>query len=197
MAEIEGPRRPGSALAWLAAGAVTAVILGFGAALGLWFLPFVAGLAAGIAPWRARRALALVVLAVVVGWGAALWWPALSGAPAGATARVLAALAGLPPHAAVGVAATLLVGVLQGLVAVWLARAVTHRLPRTVSVGHRLGFFGHHRTGPDRRSSSCWASGGLVDEHWPWERAAMISRLSWYVPWPRIPAYLPVPPVIW
>jgi hypothetical protein len=130
MAEIEGPRRPGSALAWLAAGAVTAVILGFGAALGLWFLPFVAGLAAGIAPWRARRALALVVLAVVVGWGAALWWPALSGAPAGATARVLAALAGLPPHAAVGVAATLLVGVLQGLVAVWLARAVAHRLPR-------------------------------------------------------------------
>jgi hypothetical protein len=119
------PRRPASALAWLAAGAVTAVILGFGAALGLWFLPFVAGIAAGIGPWRARCVLALVVLAVAVGWGAALWWPALSGAPAGATARVLAALAGLPPHAAVGVAATLLVGVLQGLVAVWLARAVT------------------------------------------------------------------------
>src|SRR5580693_10131263 len=127
------PRRPsfqagrsrGSALAWLAACALAAVIVGFGAALGLWFLPFVAGIAAGIAPWRARRALALVVLAVLAGWGAALWWPALSGAPAGATARILAALAGLPPHAAVGVAATLLVGVLQALVAVWLARAVT------------------------------------------------------------------------
>ena len=125
MTDLDGPRRPGSALAWLAAGAVTAVILAFGAALGLWFLPVVAGIAAGIAPWRARRALALVVLAVAAGWGAALWWPALFGAPAGATARVLAALAGLPPHAAVGVAATLLVGVLQGLVAVWLARAVT------------------------------------------------------------------------
>ena len=49
MADFEGPRR-GSALAWLAACAVTAVILGFGAALGLWFLPFVAGVAAGIAP---------------------------------------------------------------------------------------------------------------------------------------------------
>jgi len=128
MTDLDGPRRPGSALAWLAAGAVTAVILAFGAALGLWFLPFVAGIAAGIAPWRARRALALVVLAVAAGWGAALWWPALFGAPAGATARVLAALAGLPPHAAVGVAATLLVGILQAVVALWLARAATYRL---------------------------------------------------------------------
>ena len=127
MADFEGPRR-GSALAWLAACAVTAAILGFGAALGLWFLPFVAGVAAGIAPGRARRALALVVLAVAAGWGAALWWPALSGAPAGATARAVAALAGLPPYAGVGVAGTLLIGVLQAVVAVWLVRALTYRL---------------------------------------------------------------------
>ncbi len=124
-----GTRRSrGPLLAWLAACAVTAVILGVGVALGLWFLPFVAGLAAGLGPWRARSAVGLVVLAVAAGWGAALWWPALSGAPAGATARVLAALAGLPPHAAVGVAATLLIGLAQALVAVWLARALTYRL---------------------------------------------------------------------
>jgi hypothetical protein len=124
-----GLRRSRASVTWWLAGcAVAAVILGFGAALGLWFLPFVAGIAAGIAPWRARHPLALVVLAVLVGWGAALWWPALSGAPAGATARVLAALAGLPPHAAVGVAATLLVGILQAVVALWLARAATYRL---------------------------------------------------------------------
>jgi hypothetical protein len=49
----------------------------------------------------------------------------LSGAPAGATARVIAALAGLPPHAAVGVAATLAVGLLQVLAAFWLTRSVT------------------------------------------------------------------------
>src|SRR6266849_6210620 len=99
------PRRPrGPALAWLAAWAVTAALLGLGAGLGWWFLPFVAGLAAGIGPWRARSALG-------AGWGAALWWPALSGAPTGATARVIAALAGLPPYAAVGVAGTLLVGI--------------------------------------------------------------------------------------
>jgi hypothetical protein len=122
-------RRPrGPLLAWLTACAVTAALLGLGAGLGWWFLPFAAGIAAGAGPWRAIPALGLVVLAVLVGWGAALWWPTLSGAPAGATARVIAALAGLPPHAAVGVAAALLIGILQALVAFWLARAVTFRL---------------------------------------------------------------------
>ena len=118
----------GSLTRWLAACAVAAALLGLGARLGLWFLPFVAGLASGAARWRVRSALALVVVAVAAGWGAALWWPALSGAPEGATARAVAALAGLPPYAGVGVAGTLLVGVLQGAVAVWLARAVTYRL---------------------------------------------------------------------
>jgi hypothetical protein len=119
------PRRP--ALWWLAAGVVTAVIVGFGAVLGLWFLPFVAGVAAGLAPrWRPRSALGLALPAVAAGWGAVLWWGALSGAPAGATARVIAALAGLPPHAAVGVAATLVVGLLQVLAAFWLTRAAAN-----------------------------------------------------------------------
>ena len=107
---------------------MTAALLGLGAAFGLWWLPFAAGIAAGAAPWRARSALGLVLVAVLAGWGAALWWPALTGAPAGATARAVAALAGLPPYAGVGVAGTLLVGVLQALAAVWLARAVTYRL---------------------------------------------------------------------
>ena len=121
-------RSRGPALAWLAVWAVTAALLGLGAALGWWFLPFAAGIAAGAGTWRTRPALGLVVLAVAVGWGAALWWPALSGAPAGATARTIAALGGLPPFAAVGVAATLLMGILQVLVALWLARALTYRL---------------------------------------------------------------------
>jgi len=127
------PRRPrGPLLAALAACAATAALLGLGAGLGWWFLPFAAGIAAGAGPWRTLPALAWVVLAVVVGWGAALWWPALSGAPAGATARVIAALAGLPPHAAVGVAATVGIGLLQALVACWLARALTYRLRKSV-----------------------------------------------------------------
>jgi hypothetical protein len=124
-----GTRRSrGAVWAWLAACAVTAALLGLGAAFGLWWLPFAAGIAAGAAPWRARSALGLVLVAVLAGWGVALWWPALTGAPAGATARAVAALAGLPPYAGVGVAGTLLVGVLQALAAVWLARAVTYRL---------------------------------------------------------------------
>jgi len=123
------PRRPrGPLLAWLLACAVTAALLGLGAGLGWWFLPFAAGIAAGAGPWRTLPALGLAVLAVVVGWGAALWWPALSGAPAGVTARVIAALAGLPPYAAVGVAAAVGIGVLQAVVALWLVRAVTYRL---------------------------------------------------------------------
>lgn len=120
-------RSPGSVLAWLIACAAAAALLGLGAGFGVWFGPFVAGIVAGAGPWRARPALGLAVLAVTVGWGAALWWPALSGAPAGATARTVAALAGLPPYAAVGVAGTLLVGVLQVVAAFWLARAATYR----------------------------------------------------------------------
>ena len=123
------PRRSrGPLLTWLLVWAVTAVLLGLGAWLGWWFLPFAAGIAAGAGPWRTLPALGLVVLAVVAGWGAALWWPPLSGASDGVTARVIAALAGLPPYAAVAVAATLLIGVLQAVVALWLARAVTYRL---------------------------------------------------------------------
>jgi hypothetical protein len=111
-------------LAWLAGCAVLAALLGLAAGFGWWFLPFVAGVVAGAGPWRARPALSLTAVAVLAGWGAALWWPALSGAPAGATARTVAALAGLPPYAGVGVAGTLLVGLAQALVAFWLARAL-------------------------------------------------------------------------
>jgi hypothetical protein len=121
------PRRtPGSVLAWLAACAVAAALLGLAAGFGWWFGPFVVGAVAGAGPWRVRPALGLAVLAVLAGWGGALWWPALSGAPVRATARVVAALAGLPPHAAVGVAGTLLVGVAQALAAFWLTRALTY-----------------------------------------------------------------------
>jgi len=129
------PRRSRAwVLAWLAACAGTAALLALGARYGLWFLPFVAGIAAGAGPWRAGPALGLAVLAVAAGWGAALWWPARSGAPIGATARVVAALAGLPPYAAVGVAGTLLVGIGQVVAAFWLARAVTYGLRQRTAV---------------------------------------------------------------
>jgi hypothetical protein len=113
----------GAARWWLAC-VVVAALLGLGAWLGLWWLPFAAGVGAGLLGGRARSAAGWGALAVIAGWGITLWIPALLGAPAGATAREVAALAGLPPHAFVAVVATLLVGVLQVLVAVWLARAI-------------------------------------------------------------------------
>jgi hypothetical protein len=119
---------------WVASCAVAAALLGLGAWLGLWWLPFMAGVAAGLTSWRARSALGWAALAVIAGWGVTLWIPALLSAPAGATARAVAALAGLPPHAFVAIVATLLIGVLQVLAALWLTRAIR---PRPRRLGHR------------------------------------------------------------
>ena len=111
-------------LAWLAAVAVVAV----GALLGLWFVPFLAGLAAGVAAragrWRLRVTLPAVILLGAAGWGAALWWLVLHRLPEGAVAREIAALAGLPPHAPVAMAVTLLVAVIQAMAGLWLGRAL-------------------------------------------------------------------------
>jgi Penicillin amidase len=78
-------------------------------------------------PTRVRGVVLMAVAGAVVGWAVPLWIPALRGFPAGATARVIAGLAGLPPHAAVTVAVTLLLAALQVLAGAWLARAL---LPR-------------------------------------------------------------------
>jgi hypothetical protein len=123
-----GVSRPHAGLRrWLQSCAAAAALLGLGAWLGLWWLPFVAGVAAGLTGWRMRSALSCAVLAVIAGWGVVLWIPALLSAPAGATAREVAALAGLPPHAFVAIAATLGVGGLQPLIALWLTRALRPR----------------------------------------------------------------------
>jgi acyl-homoserine lactone acylase PvdQ len=63
----------------------------------------------------------------VAGWALALWIMALSSLPVGATARAIAALAGLPPYAAVTVAVTLLVAALQALTGAWLGRTAFPR----------------------------------------------------------------------
>src|ERR1700683_4395988 len=66
-------RSPGPAWAWVTACAVTAALLGLGAAFGLWWLPFAAGIAAGAAPWRACPALGLALVAAVARLGGARW----------------------------------------------------------------------------------------------------------------------------
>jgi hypothetical protein len=98
-----------------------------GAYLGAWWVPFPVGVTVGlpvVAGRVGRGGLLAVTAGAVLGWALPLWTVALSSLPAGATARAIAALAGLPPYAAVAVAVTLLLAALQVLAGAWLARAV-------------------------------------------------------------------------
>ena len=95
-----------------------------GAGAGIWYMPFALGVAAGAGWPRSRPAVLVVAVGAVAGWALALWIMALHSLPVGATARTIAALAGLPPYAAIMVAVTLLLAALQALAGTWLARAV-------------------------------------------------------------------------
>ena len=114
-------------LGWVLGVVVLAAVVAATAWAGLWFVPFVAGVAAGVASLRWRRMVLLAVTGSVAGYVLPIWIMALRGMPVGATGRVIAGLAGLPPHAAVTVVATLLLAALQALAGAWLARAL---LPR-------------------------------------------------------------------
>jgi hypothetical protein len=123
------PGRRGPALLWLLAWLGCAAILAAGALAGLWFLPFVAGLAVGVAArygrLRLRVTLPAVVLVAAAGWGGALAWLALrDGLPEWSVARTIAALGGLPAHTVTGVAVTLLVAAIQAAAGLWLGRAL-------------------------------------------------------------------------
>ena len=119
---------------WLLVVLTGALVIAAGAELGLWFVPFLAGLAVGLflarRDWRLRHTLPAMLAMALIGWGVPLYWPAVvQGQPAGATARVIAALAGVPPYAFVGVLVTLLVAVLEAVVGLWLGRALSPRVP--------------------------------------------------------------------
>lgn len=131
----QGPRYPtwrhghrGPAGLWLLGCLAAVAVIAVAALAGLWFVPFLAGVAAGVAAhygrWRLRVSLPVTAAIAAVGWGAAVWWLVLRGLPEGAVAREIAALAGLPPHAPVAVAATLLVAVIQAVTGLWLGRAL-------------------------------------------------------------------------
>lgn len=123
------PHRRGPVSAWLLACLVGVVIVAGGALIGWWFLPFLAGLAAGLAAHHARLRLRATLPAVVVvaaaGWAAALAWLVLRDRlPEVDVARTIAALAGLPASAAAAIAVTLLVAAIQAIVGLWLGRAL-------------------------------------------------------------------------
>ena len=84
-----------------------------------------AGRGRGPAAAAGRAAACCLRLAgAILGWAIPIWALALDGQPVGATARAIAALAGLPPYAGVTVAVVLLLAALQVLVGAWLARGV-------------------------------------------------------------------------
>ena len=94
------------------------------AVCGLWFAPFTTGAITGLAAKRSaasgRTALAIACLIGLVGWMLPLVWLLIEGEPVGATARVVAALAGLPPYAFVTISATSLIAALQAASGTWL-----------------------------------------------------------------------------
>ena len=115
---------------------VAGVAAGLGAWLGAWWVPFLIGLGAGALGrarggvlWRPRGGVLPAVAGAVLGWAVPIWVLALDGQPVGATARVIAGLAGLPPYAGVTVTVVLLLAALQVLVGAWLARAVIPARP--------------------------------------------------------------------
>src|SRR5215469_12448124 len=125
-------RQRGAVSAWVLGGLAGMAAIAGAAAVGLWFVPFIVGVLAGLAMylgrWRLRATLLAAAAMAVAGWAVPLALAARGGEPVGATARVVAALLGLPPHAAVGIAVTLLVGVVQALAGTWLGVTLAPRM---------------------------------------------------------------------
>ncbi len=130
---FDPPRHRGSAAAWLVAAVAATVAIAAAAAAGLWFMPFVLGVVTGVVMrwggWRLRVTGPATVAMAAAGWGLALLAAALRGVPVGATARVIAAMSGLPALAVVTVAIALAVSGVLGLAGLWLGRAVAPRPP--------------------------------------------------------------------
>ena len=125
------PHHRGSALGWLLAAIVGIVLIAGGAMLGLWFMPFLLGVASGVATrwgqWRLRMTIPAVLIMAAAGWALALWAAAMRGMPVGPTARIIAEVAGLPAEAAPIIEITLAVSMAQGLAGLWLGRALARR----------------------------------------------------------------------
>jgi len=128
------PQYHGAASGWVLTAVLATAVVAGAALAGLWFMPFVIGFVTGVVMrwggWRPRVTVPAVTIMATVGWGLALWVPALQGLPVGATARAIAMVAGLPAVAALTFALTLAVSAVQGLAGLWLGRALAPRPAR-------------------------------------------------------------------
>lgn len=119
--------RPAESTAAAALGGLAAlIVVAAGAAVGFWFAPFGVGVASGLVfrRLRLRKVLPVTAAASGLGWAVPLAWLAARGEPVGATARTVAALAGLPASGALVIGVTLLIAALQAIAGLWLARAL-------------------------------------------------------------------------
>jgi hypothetical protein len=157
---IEGPPTPfrpqfgrnyrrGPVTYWVLGLLAGVVVIGAGTRASLWFLPFVAGVAAGLANqiggWRLRVALPAVALMALAGWGLPLAWHVLHTTPHASVARTVADLGGPPGSASAGYAVLLLAAVAEALAGYWLGRALIRRL---TWLGPLAGPLSQNRTFP-------------------------------------------------
>jgi hypothetical protein len=114
---------------WLLGLAAGSLLIAIGAAVGWWFVPFAAGVVAGLAnrvgAWRLRVALPAVAVMAGVGWVVPLGFMLIRAGQAGGVPRLLSATLGLPRHAVVGIALTVLVAMAQAIAGYWVGRAFT------------------------------------------------------------------------
>jgi hypothetical protein len=132
------PSRRGAVSAWVLAFAAGAAAVAGGAVVGLFFIPFLVGLATGLVArwggWRLRVTLPAAVVMAVLGWGIPLAWQAWHAEPRGPTPRTMAGVLGFPSHGAGGTIAVLLAGVLQAPAGVWLGRVLAACRARRTAV---------------------------------------------------------------
>jgi hypothetical protein len=112
------PRHRGPASAWIVALACGTATIAAAAGGGLWFVPFLVGVLAGVCGrlggWRSRVTLPVAAAMAVTGWGIALGLAGDHGSGA--------ALLGLPAHSPASVALPLAVGAVQALAGAYLGR---------------------------------------------------------------------------
>ena len=125
------PQHRGSVLGWFLAAILGILLIAGGAMLGLWFMPFLLGVATGVAMrwgvWRLRVTIPAVLMMAAAGWALAFWAAVMQGMPVGPTARTIGQVAGLPAAVTPIVWITLAVSMVQGLAGLWLGRALAPR----------------------------------------------------------------------
>jgi hypothetical protein len=128
------PQHRGSVTAWVLAALACVALIAGGALVGVWFLPFLVGLATGLVVrwgwWRLRVTVPAVLVMTCAGWGLALGMMVASGQAVGPTARTIALVAGFDGTGALAIALTLGVSALQGVAGLWLGRALAPRPAR-------------------------------------------------------------------